>query len=140
MGTVIKKADLPSVVQVSTGKLVIFCNPEEKLLDEAVSINIELAKLLANVKPDRRAIRMERCFQKVLSTLPDDPLIKDFDVMFNPAYEIDVLQILISLRRSRKFSVIWPGSFGDGKLVYAEEGYQDYKLFDINNYDVACVI
>ena len=37
---------------------------------------------------------MEQCFQQVLSTLLDDVIIKDFDVMFNPDYEVDVLRIM----------------------------------------------
>ena len=29
--------------------------------------------------------------------------------------------------------------FEDGKLVYAEEGYPDYKVYEIANYDITCV-
>lgn len=140
MGTVIKKNDLPSIEQVGLGKLIIYCNPEKKLVDTAIPINILLAKALTGIKPDRRTMRMERCVQNIMSTLPPNPTIKDFDVMFNPIYEIDVLQIFLSQQRIRPFRIIWPGKLQDGKLIYAEEGYRDYKVFDINNYDVACVI
>ena len=27
----------------------------------------------------------------------------------------------------------------DGKLIYAEEGYPDYKVYEIANYDITCV-
>ena len=140
MGTVIKRNELPSDGSGGSGRLVIQCNPDQAMSDAAIAVNVPLAKLLANMKPDRRAMRMERSLRSILDSLPENPVLKDFDVMFNPAYEIDVLQIFISLRKSKSFSLIWPGTLADGKLIYAEEGYRDYKVFDINNYDVACVI
>lgn len=140
MGTVIRKTELASVERNGMGTLLIYCSPDQELSDAAISINILLAKMLAQIKPDRRAMRMERCLQEVLRELPENPVLKEFDVMFNPAYEIDILQIFISLRRSRPFRLIWPGMLIDGRLVYAEAGYRDHKIFDINHYDVACVI
>ena len=140
MVEVIKKTDPCTIEQVSLRKLVIYCNPDSDMLDAAFPINIILAKRLLDMKPDRRAMRMERAIQKILVELPDNLVIKDFDVMFNPAYEIDVLKIFVSLRRSKMFSLIWPGTLTDGKLIYAEESYRDYKVYDINKYDVACVI
>ena len=53
---------------------------------------------------------------------------------------MDVLKILIEARKRKKYSVIWPGRFEDGKLIYAEEGYPDYKVYEIANYDITCVI
>ena len=85
-------------------------------------------------------MRMENCVQKVLSSLPEDPVIKDFDVMFNPEYEVDILRIMIAQYKIKPFDLIWPGKYQEGKLIYAEEGYRDYKVFEISKYDVTCVI
>ena len=85
-------------------------------------------------------LRIEQCLQKVLEELPKGAIIKDFDVMFHPDYEIDVLRILLSQVRIRPFSVLWPGRLEGRELIYAEEGFRDYKVFDISNYDVTCVI
>ena len=69
----------------------------------------------------------------------DGVTIKDIDVMFNPDYKVDVLKILIATRKRKNYSVIWPGKFEDGKLIYGEEGYPDYKVFNIADYDITCV-
>lgn len=121
-------------------KPVIYCNADKSLLESAVPINIELAKKLAAIKPNRRTMRMEQCFRQVLDTLPDDTVIKDFDAMFNPDYEVDVLKIMSSLAKIKPFGVVWPGKCENGRLTYAEEGFRDYKVFDINKYDVTCVV
>ena len=28
----------------------------------------------------------------------------------------------------------------NGKLIYAEEGFADYKVYEVKNYDITCVI
>ena len=84
--------------------------------------------------------QVARCFQEVLTSIPENCCIRDFDVLFNPAYKIDVLQLLTVANRSKPFSVLWPGSMIDGKLVYAEDGYADYKEYDVEQYDITCVV
>lgn len=84
-------------------------------------------------------MRLANCFQKVLDSLPDWPIVKDIDVMFNPNYQVDVMKILISAYKHKPYSLIWPGSYANGKLTYGEENYPDYRVYEISDYDVMCV-
>ena len=84
-------------------------------------------------------MKLEQIFIRVLDGCSDGTIIRDIDVMFNPEYQVDVLKLMISARKRKKYSVIWPGSLKDNKLIYAEEGYQDYKVFDLEDYDIICV-
>ena len=132
-----------SIIQLQQDLLpkpLIFCNPDKALTANEVSINVEMAKKLSNIKPNRRTLRIVQCFQEILNDLPDHVVIKDFDVMFHPDYAIDVLYIMISMAKIKPFSLIWPGKLEEGKLIYAEEGFRDYKVFDISRYDVTCII
>ena len=79
---------------------------------------------IAGSRPDRRSMKLEQIFSEVLDLYPDHVTIKDIDVMFNPEYRVDVLKILISARKRKRYSVIWPGRFENGKLIYGEEGYR----------------
>ena len=83
---------------------------------------------------------MEQCVKHVLEQFPDGVLIKDFDVMFNPKYEIDILLMFIALYKNKPFDIIWPGRYENGKLIYADSGYKDYRVYDIAQYDITCVI
>ena len=140
MGIVISRRELRSVDKGRFLKPIIYCNPEKELIDNAISLNVLLAEKLVGIKPKRRAMRMEQCVQQVLSVLPENTVIKDFDVMFNPEYKIDVLHILVAQCRVKPFDVLWPGRCEDEKLIYAEEGFRDYRVFEINKYDVTCVV
>ena len=91
-------------------------------------------------KPNRRSMKLGQIFNTVLDQYPEGVVIKDIDVMFNPKYQVDVLKILSEARKRKRYSVVWPGRCEEGKLIYGEEGYPDYKVFEIENYDVTCVI
>ncbi len=76
----------------------------------------------------------------ILAKLPGGVVLKDFDVLFNPDYKVDVLKIMINTCKAKPFSIIWPGFFDGNRLVYAEEGFQDYKTYDVDDYDITCIV
>lgn len=110
-----------------------------KEITETKSISKELADELLACKPNRRSMKLEQIFNTVLDRYPDGVMVKDIDVMFNPDYKVDVLKILIAARKRKRYSVIWPGRLEDGKLIYGEDGYPDYKVYKIADYDITCV-
>lgn len=124
--------------EAMASRLLVYYNALHKML-EPKSVSKDLADALLACKPNRRSMKLEQIFNKVLDGYPDGVTIKDVDVMFNPEYQVDVLKILIAARKRKKYSVIWPGRFEDGKLIYAEEGYPDYKVFNIADYDITFV-
>ena len=140
MGIIIQYWKLQLENPIGLMKPIRYCN--EKYCEglQQIVLNEKLAALLIKIKPERRSIKIGQCFQEVLDAAPENSCIRDFDVLFNPAYKIDVLQLLIVANRSKSFSVLWPGTVIDGKLVYAEDGYADYKEYDVEQYDITCVV
>ena len=121
-------------------KPIIYCCQDKAIVDSAVSLNQVLAQKLLALRPKRRTIRLATCFEEILKTLPDNVIIKDFDVMFNPEYKVDVLKIMVDACKRKPFSIIWPGKCENGKLFYAEDSFPDFKSFSVEDYDVTCII
>lgn len=121
-------------------KPIIFCGPDEELEKNAVALNVSIAEKLINAKPSRRSFRLPSIIDAIIAELPENSTIKDFDVLFNPDYQIDVLQLLIAACRKKEFAILWPGTYSDGKLMYAETGYSDFKIYDLDKYDVTCIV
>lgn len=121
-------------------KPIIFCGPDEELEKNAVALNVSIAEKLINAKPSRRSFRLPSIIDSIIAELPENSTIKDFDVLFNPDYQIDVLQLLIAACRKKEFAILWPGTYSDGKLMYAETGYSDFKIYDLDKYDVTCIV
>jgi len=141
MGTLITYEHIPSNEEM-LNRLMVYMKAIRKLQEtkEPKSVSKELAEELLACKEKRRSMKLEQIFNKVLDRYPDGVIIKDIDVMFNPDYKVDVLKILIAARKRKRYSVIWPGRFENGKLIYSEEGYADYKTYNLADYDVTCVI
>ena len=134
----IEMSRLPDKKAMSS-RLLIYMREIQKV-SEPRSVGKLLAEALLECKPNRRSMKLEQIFNTVLDTFPDGVVIKDIDVMFNPDYKVDVLKILMASRKRKLYSVIWPGKCENGKLIYGEDGYPDYKTYDIENYDITCVI
>ena len=138
MGTIIEFHQV-SDEQAMLNRLLVYFKAFQKMA-EPRSVSKEVAEGLLACKENRRSMKLEQIFNSVLDRYPDGVTIKDIDVLFNPDYKVDVLKILIAARKRKRYCVIWPGRFEDGKLIYAEEGYPDYKVYEIANYDITCVI
>lgn len=121
-------------------RLVIFTSDTCEQKSNAVSINKRLAEELRKLKPTRRTMQLEKCFNKILDSLPEKVVIKDIDVMFNPAYRVDVIRILVEANKRHPFSLVWSGRYDDNRLLYGEEDLADYKAFEISDYDIVCVV
>ena len=138
MGMVIELKSL-SDEDAMLSRLLIYMKAISNI-NEPKSVSKPLAEALLACKPNRRSIKLEQMFNNVLDTFPDGVVIRDIDVMFNPDYKVDVLKILMAARKRKKYSVIWPGKCENGKLIYGEEGFSDYKIYDVEDYDITCVI
>ena len=138
MGTVIELNSLPNE-DAMLSRLLIYMKVIKKI-HEPKSVSKPLAEALLACKPNRRSIKLEQIFCSVLDTFPEGVVIKDIDVMFNPDYKVDVMRILIAANKLKPISVIWPGRCAEGKLYYSEESLPDYKVFEISDYDIYCVV
>lgn len=137
MGSILQAGKLPPNTEKKC--LCIYCN-SEKAIDRAISVNTAIAQELMEIRKKNRTIKLEQCFSNVIDSLPDGVIIKDIDVLFNPAYKIDIMKMLVNVYKHKRFGIVWNGSVSEEKLIYSEEGLLDYKTYDINDYDIVCVV
>jgi hypothetical protein len=140
VGIILKTKNYSSQNQTGLLKPIIYCSKNNDLERTAVSVNKNISELLICFKPKQRTMHVGKCFEETLALLPDGVVIKEFDVLFNPNYQIDVIKILIKANKTKSFSAIWPGEIKGSTLVYSEEGYADYKKYEINDYDITCIV
>ena len=133
MGEIIKSGNLQRQKDTISdhSRLLVYWSRMRELSSQPVSVSKPLSEKLQDVSPRSRTMRLASCFQSVLAQYPDNVVIKDIDVMFNPTYQVDVLKILTEARKSKPYSVIWPGRYENGTLYYSEQGYPDYKAYEV---------
>lgn len=50
------------------------------------------------------------------------------------------LKMLTASCKRKKFDLIWSGKLEDNSLIYSEEGFPDYHKYEIDCYDIVCVV
>ena len=140
MGYSITTEQWESLAEDCILKPVIFVQKNCPISKQAISMNVPIAKKLIQYDKADITTHIADCILQLVQALPKNSVIKDFDVLFNPDYAVDVLQVLILACKQCEFRVIWPGTYNDGKLVYAEANSADYKVYRIDDYDITCVI
>jgi hypothetical protein len=65
--------------------------------------------------------------------------LNDYEMLFDPRYMIDVIRLFIELAKRNQLIVKWCGTTDKDALIYAEQGYADYKRYKITDYDVVIV-
>ena len=69
MGTVINLRQLAT--KQNMYRLIVYTNDKYEQEASAVSINKRLAEELRKLKPTRRTMQLEKCFNKILDSLPE---------------------------------------------------------------------
>lgn len=124
----------------------IICNLSKRYLnrifeisDETISLNLILAQNLLKFKSDERPDLVHQEAMNLLTQGAIPLLLKDFEMLFDPRYKIDVVKVIIEVSRRRKIIALWPGTLNESNLVYANAESPDYQVFSIKNYDIICV-
>jgi hypothetical protein len=56
-------------------------------------------------------------------------MLYDVELLFDPTLHLEPLRALKAASRSRILLVLWPGTYEDHKLTYAEPGHPEYKRY-----------
>ena len=62
----------------------------------------------------------------LLDDISGSTLLLDIDVLFAPAFKVDVLSQICHMVRGRSLVVLWPGRIQGGRLSYSSPGRDDY--------------
>jgi len=78
---------------------------------------------------------------KIREALPlSKPIcLTDYEMLFDPRYQLDIMRLFLDVSRRNKLIVKWCGATDGDMLIYAEQGFEDYKRIRISDYDITVV-
>ncbi|HHW00113.1 MAG TPA: BREX-3 system P-loop-containing protein BrxF [Clostridiaceae bacterium] len=77
---------------------------------------------------------------KIIASPQVPVLLTDYEMLFDPRYKIDVIKFFCELSRRVKIIVKWCGRIDNNHLLYATPAHEDFHSYNIENYDIICVI
>lgn len=133
------------ILDSPAGMPLIICSNAPRVLRkitqhgyQQLQLNEELSKVLISFPAKERPSQIEAAIKALIPT-QRMLLISEFEMLFDPRYKIDVLKLFCERAKSSRIAVIWPGTFEDGKLSYAQPDDPDYNLFYGDNYQIRIV-
>lgn len=95
-----------------------------------LNLNLVLSERLLEVPSRFRQIRVLELLREVAEAAPGDGLVLDnIELLFQRSLQVDPLQALLALSRSRVVVAAWCGDYSDAALTYAAPGHPEYRLY-----------
>ncbi len=97
---------------------------------EAVSIGKELSGYLISQEVTDYSQTIHKWLDVFLREKAPEPIICiDIDILFYPAFNLDPLTLFRQASRHMKLIILWPGSYKDSVLSYAQPEHQHYRFW-----------
>ena len=105
-----------------------------ELRADVINISSILARNLAKVPERNRGFEATNCLQGLLSdSHPGDVfLLKNLELLFLPALQVNPLEAIKRLSHARPIVAIWPGELVGDRLRYAVMGHPEYREYSTN--------
>lgn len=145
MGVICNKFEIEQIWSAYSNNYVVWCMKPEQAIERFkeyyyISVGEKLSQQLCKYTSDKRSNMVLKELDNVLlSNNYETLLIDKIDILFNPEYQLNVLQYFSKLARVKKVVVIWNGGCTKESLIYSETGYKDYKNYNIKDYDIICI-
>lgn len=105
-----------------------------------LNLNIKLAEALVKFPQSERSRRANDEVMSIVSQWQKPTFFEDYEILFDPQYDIDAIKVFTEIARRQKVVVKWCGRLNGNSLEYATQEYKDYHSFRIQDYDITCVI
>ena len=147
MGAVISLSTLSKdMLRKATAPIILcsFPNRVARLMEgnqyTLLNLNIRLAEELVKYPAEQRPQRANDEVMSIISQCNAPILLEDYEILFDPRYDIDAIKVFTELSRRQKVVVKWCGKLNGNSLEYATPDDKDYHSFKIRDYDIICVI
>ena len=107
---------------------------------ETLELGEILSSELIKIDKNKRNIEVEKTIEYIFSEInANEIIVANIDILFNPSYRLDIIKLFIQLSRNKTVIVQWCGNLVSNNLIYSEPKYEDYKKYEINNYNIICL-
>lgn len=147
MGSIINVSKLrEDLLKKATNPIILcsFPNRIAKLIEGGqynhLNLNVKLAEALLKFPESQRSQKANDEIMEIFFQCHTPVFLADYEILFNPRYDIDAIKVFTEISRRQKIVVKWCGRLNGNSLEYATPEYKDYHSFRIQDYDITCVI
>lgn len=122
------------VGEAGSGKSTVLHNVATELgVPPGININLELSEKLLGLTVKKRALHLPKLFSEIADTGDSTLVLDNLEIIFDKELKQDPLKLLQGLSRNRSVLASWNGLAEKGKLIYAEPGHPEYRVYNITD-------
>lgn len=147
MGTLIKSSQFNKKMLKKIATPIVLCSSAarlKKIIAEAGFKDLSLNKILAEALLEKdTAVRPQFVSDeaiRIVTSIQGPVFLTDYEILFDPRYTIDVIRLFYEMSRRVRIVIKWCGTLEDNHLVYATPAHRDFHSYNIQDYDITCVI
>jgi hypothetical protein len=103
-----------------------------------INVNLEISEKLLEVPQKQRPLKISSILGDLIGSGDTPAILDNLEILFDRELKQDPLRLLLSNARNRVVLASWNGIYKDGRLVYAETGHPEYRVY--NAQDISGVI
>ena len=107
---------------------------------QRLSVGRELsARMLSEPLPSHSRIARSWLGKAVVPTSSGRLVVTDIDLLFQPSWKLDPLELFRSVSRTSRLVVAWPGTYQANTLAYAVPEHSDYRTWSDPRVELVCL-
>lgn len=95
---------------------------------EVLNLNLLLSEALLDIPKSKYPLYVEDIIRKLFHDSTKTYVLNHIDILFDPALQTHPIRLLENISKLNMLVVIWPGTFENGLLKYAESGHPEYFI------------
>ena len=113
-----------------TGKTSVLRAVAAEFGADVVNANLELSKELLELTARQRILNLPKVLDRVIEHRTPPVILDNLEILFDKSLGQDPLRLLQGVSRNRTVLASWSGTFAGDRLVYAEPGHPEYRVYD----------
>lgn len=104
-----------------------------------INLSLQMSAKLKDLPSQRRTTLASRYVNDIIKKYSHDQIIvfSNLEVLFLPELQVDALRLFEDMSKDRTIIILWPGTYVDQTLYYAEPWHREYREY--NNPDAVVI-
>jgi len=118
------------VGETGSGKTGVLREIAEGYCTSVINVNLELSAELLELTAKQRSLRLPAILNQIVGKAQLTVVLDNLEILFDKDLKQDPLRLLQSISRNRAVVASWNGVMNSGRLLYAETGHPEYRIYD----------
>ncbi|MDD2302440.1 MAG: BREX-3 system P-loop-containing protein BrxF [Eubacteriales bacterium] len=118
------------VGETGSGKTGVLRDVAEEFGTSVINVNLALSSELLELTAKQRSLRLPGILDQIADQAQSPVVLDNLEILFDKDLKQDPLRLLQSISRNRAVVASWNGTMNSGRLLYAETGHPEYRIYD----------